>query len=131
MCDGIHCLFLNTFSSSWYLQQIQVLLLLFRIFLFWSEGRKLSYFAACYIWIARELAVLLIELNNMPNFFIVFASQKLLLCEVFILDCCSPHRLLIDIHLCIWLQDLSSFVTKSMKEIEHVMNVGNQNRSVG
>ena len=29
------------------------------------------------------------------------------------------------------LQDLSSFVTKSVKEIEHVMNVGNQNRSVG
>ncbi len=28
-------------------------------------------------------------------------------------------------------QDLSSFVTKSGKEIEHVMNVGNQNRSVG
>ena len=28
-------------------------------------------------------------------------------------------------------QDLSSFVTKSVKEIEHVMNVGNQNRSVG
>ncbi|WAR03486.1 KRP95-like protein [Mya arenaria] len=28
-------------------------------------------------------------------------------------------------------QDLSSFVTKSVREIEHVMNVGNQNRSVG
>ena len=28
-------------------------------------------------------------------------------------------------------QDLSSFVTKSVKEIEHVMNVGNQNRAVG
>ena len=28
-------------------------------------------------------------------------------------------------------QDLSSFVTKSIKEIEHVMNVGNNNRSVG
>ena len=29
------------------------------------------------------------------------------------------------------LQDLSSFVTKNNTEIEHVMNVGNQNRSVG
>ena len=29
------------------------------------------------------------------------------------------------------MQDLSSFVTKSVKEIVHVMNVGNQNRSVG
>jgi hypothetical protein len=28
-------------------------------------------------------------------------------------------------------QDLSSFVTKSIKEIEHVMNVGNANRVVG
>lgn len=28
-------------------------------------------------------------------------------------------------------QDLQSFVTKSVKEIEHVMNVGNQNRAVG
>ena len=28
-------------------------------------------------------------------------------------------------------QDLSSFVTKGVKEIEHVMNVGNQNRAVG
>ena len=34
--------------------------------------------------------------------------------------------------LCYFLiQDLSSFVTKGVKEIEHVMNVGNQNRSVG
>ncbi|KAM9296489.1 kinesin-like protein KIF3B [Gastrophryne carolinensis] len=31
----------------------------------------------------------------------------------------------------IYVKDLSSFVTKSVKEIEHVMNVGNQNRSVG
>ena len=31
----------------------------------------------------------------------------------------------------IYLQDLQSFVTKSVKEIEHVMNVGNQNRAVG
>ena len=30
-----------------------------------------------------------------------------------------------------YVQDLSSFVTKSVKEIVHVMNVGNQNRSVG
>lgn len=29
------------------------------------------------------------------------------------------------------LQDLSSFIAKSVKEIEHVMNVGNQNRAVG
>ena len=29
------------------------------------------------------------------------------------------------------LQDLQSFVTISVKEIEHVMNVGNQNRAVG
>ena len=28
-------------------------------------------------------------------------------------------------------QDLQSFVCKSVKEIEHVMNVGNQNRAVG
>lgn len=31
----------------------------------------------------------------------------------------------------LFLQDLSSFVCKSVKEIEHVMSVGNQNRSVG
>eukprot|EP00800_Vazella_pourtalesii_P019656 TRINITY_DN6771_c0_g1_i4.p1 TRINITY_DN6771_c0_g1~~TRINITY_DN6771_c0_g1_i4.p1 ORF type:complete len:366 (-),score=81.53 TRINITY_DN6771_c0_g1_i4:690-1787(-) len=31
----------------------------------------------------------------------------------------------------VFVQDLSSFVTKSVKEITHVMNVGNQNRSVG
>ncbi|KAK2157882.1 hypothetical protein LSH36_183g02022 [Paralvinella palmiformis] len=31
----------------------------------------------------------------------------------------------------VYVKDLSSFVTKSIKEIEHVMNVGNQNRSVG
>ncbi|XP_039271184.2 kinesin-like protein KIF3B [Styela clava] len=31
----------------------------------------------------------------------------------------------------IYVKDLLSFVTKSVKEIEHVMNVGNQNRSVG
>ena len=31
----------------------------------------------------------------------------------------------------VYVQDLSSFVTKSVKEIVHVMNVGNQNRSVG
>jgi len=31
----------------------------------------------------------------------------------------------------IYFQDLSSFVTKSIKEIEHVMNVGNANRVVG
>uniref|UniRef100_A0A8C2YUR2 Kinesin-like protein n=1 Tax=Chinchilla lanigera TaxID=34839 RepID=A0A8C2YUR2_CHILA len=31
----------------------------------------------------------------------------------------------------LYVKDLSSFVTKSVKEIEHVMNVGNQNRSVG
>ena len=28
-------------------------------------------------------------------------------------------------------KDLQSFVCKSVKEIEHVMNVGNQNRAVG
>lgn len=31
----------------------------------------------------------------------------------------------------VYVKDLSSFVTKSAKEIEHVMNVGNQNRAVG
>ncbi|KAG5835962.1 kinesin-like protein KIF3B isoform X2 [Anguilla rostrata] len=31
----------------------------------------------------------------------------------------------------VYVKDLSSFVTKSVAEIEHVMNVGNQNRSVG
>lgn len=31
----------------------------------------------------------------------------------------------------VYVKDLSSFVTKSVTEIEHVMNVGNQNRSVG
>ncbi|XP_071954651.1 kinesin-II 95 kDa subunit-like [Antedon mediterranea] len=31
----------------------------------------------------------------------------------------------------VYVKDLSSFVTKSIKEIEHVMNVGNTNRSVG
>ncbi|XP_076022411.1 kinesin-like protein KIF3B [Genypterus blacodes] len=31
----------------------------------------------------------------------------------------------------VYVKDLSSFVTKSVQEIEHVMNVGNQNRSVG
>ena len=31
----------------------------------------------------------------------------------------------------VYVKDLLSFVTKSVKEIEHVMNVGNQNRSVG
>ncbi|XP_014822994.1 PREDICTED: kinesin-like protein KIF3B [Poecilia mexicana] len=31
----------------------------------------------------------------------------------------------------VYVKDLSSFVTKSAREIEHVMNVGNQNRSVG
>ncbi|XP_077368123.1 kinesin-like protein KIF3B [Festucalex cinctus] len=31
----------------------------------------------------------------------------------------------------IYVKDLSSFVTKSVREIENVMNVGNQNRSVG
>ncbi|XP_067856536.1 kinesin-like protein KIF3B isoform X2 [Heptranchias perlo] len=31
----------------------------------------------------------------------------------------------------VYVKDLSSFVTKNVKEIEHVMNVGNQNRSVG
>ncbi|KAM9343069.1 kinesin-like protein KIF3B [Pholidichthys leucotaenia] len=31
----------------------------------------------------------------------------------------------------VYVKDLSSFVTKSVHEIEHVMNVGNQNRSVG
>ena len=31
----------------------------------------------------------------------------------------------------VYIKDLSSFVTKSIKEIEHVMQVGNQNRSVG
>ncbi|XP_078594530.1 kinesin-II 95 kDa subunit-like [Branchiostoma floridae x Branchiostoma japonicum] len=31
----------------------------------------------------------------------------------------------------VYVKDLSSFVTKSSKEIEHVMNVGNQNRSIG
>ncbi|XP_051961530.1 kinesin-like protein KIF3B [Xyrauchen texanus] len=31
----------------------------------------------------------------------------------------------------VYVKDLSSFVTKSVCEIEHVMNVGNQNRSVG
>ncbi len=31
----------------------------------------------------------------------------------------------------VYVKDLSSFVTKSVEEIEHVMSVGNQNRSVG
>ncbi len=31
----------------------------------------------------------------------------------------------------VYVQDLSSFVAKSIKEIEHVMTVGNQNRAVG
>ncbi|KAM9394099.1 kinesin-like protein KIF3B [Pholidichthys leucotaenia] len=31
----------------------------------------------------------------------------------------------------VYVKNLSSFVTKSVREIEHVMNVGNQNRSVG
>lgn len=31
----------------------------------------------------------------------------------------------------VYVKDLSSFVAKSVKEIEHVMNIGNQNRSVG
>ena len=31
----------------------------------------------------------------------------------------------------IYVKDLSSFVAKSVKEIEHVMNIGNQNRAVG
>nr|prf kinesin-related protein [Strongylocentrotus purpuratus] len=31
----------------------------------------------------------------------------------------------------VYVKDLSSFVTKSVKEIEHVMTVGNNNRSVG
>lgn len=31
----------------------------------------------------------------------------------------------------VYVKDLSSFVAKSVKEIEHVMNVGNQNRAVG
>lgn len=31
----------------------------------------------------------------------------------------------------VYVKDLSSFVAKSVKEIEHVMNVGSQNRAVG
>lgn len=31
----------------------------------------------------------------------------------------------------VYVKDLSSFVAKSVKEIEHVMNVGNKNRAVG
>ena len=31
----------------------------------------------------------------------------------------------------VYVKDLSAFVAKSVKEIEHVMTVGNQNRSVG
>ena len=31
----------------------------------------------------------------------------------------------------VYVKDLSSFVAKSVKEIEHVMYVGNKNRSVG
>lgn len=31
----------------------------------------------------------------------------------------------------VYVKDLSSFVTKSVDEIQHVMSVGNQNRSVG
>ena len=31
----------------------------------------------------------------------------------------------------VYVKDLSSFVAKSVKEIEHVMNIGNQNRAVG
>ncbi|KAL5471016.1 hypothetical protein EMCRGX_G029088 [Ephydatia muelleri] len=31
----------------------------------------------------------------------------------------------------VYVKDLSSFITKSIKEIDHVMNVGNQNRTVG
>lgn len=52
------------------------------------------------------------------------SSDGLLVCLYFLqlcLPCMSAYLL----------QDLSSFVTKSVKEIEHVMNIGNQNRSVG
>ena len=31
----------------------------------------------------------------------------------------------------VYVKDLSSFVAKSVREIEHVMSVGNQNRAVG
>lgn len=31
----------------------------------------------------------------------------------------------------VYVKDLTSFVAKSVKEIEHVMTVGNQNRAVG
>lgn len=31
----------------------------------------------------------------------------------------------------VYVKDLSSFVTKNINEIDHVMSVGNQNRSVG
>lgn len=31
----------------------------------------------------------------------------------------------------VYVKDLSSFVAKSVKEIEHVMHVGNKNRAVG
>lgn len=31
----------------------------------------------------------------------------------------------------VYVKDLSSFVAKSVKEIEHVMTVGNKNRAVG
>ncbi len=31
----------------------------------------------------------------------------------------------------VYVKDLSSFIAKSVKEIEHVMSIGNQNRAVG
>lgn len=31
----------------------------------------------------------------------------------------------------VYVKDLSAFMTKNMSEIEHVMNIGNKNRSVG
>ncbi len=38
----------------------------------------------------------------------------------------QPNILIINFQ-----QDLSAFITKNMSEIEHVMEVGNKNRSVG
>ena len=31
----------------------------------------------------------------------------------------------------VYVKDLSSFIAKGVKEIEHVMSIGNQNRAVG
>ncbi|XP_026880523.2 kinesin family member 3Cb [Electrophorus electricus] len=50
-----------------------------------------------------------------------------LLCK----DNCKKLELKENPELGVYVKDLSSVVTKSIKEIEHVMNLGNQSRSVG